>query len=150
MPWVTSTTAPASAPNSAFAPDIINKGTTNLVTPLITLPFEGGLLTFQNLYNMEATESTGLDGMVLEISINGGGFADILSAGGSFVSGGYTHTISTSFGSQIAGRHGLEWPFRRNPRRTELYYNNYYSTIRSQRTDHSIEVACSHRHSWSG
>lgn len=53
---------------------------------------------------MEATDSIGLDGMVLEISISGGAFGDILTAGGSFVTGGYTHTISTDFGSQIEGR----------------------------------------------
>ncbi len=42
--------------------------------------------------------------MVLEISIAGGAFADIITAGGTFVSGGYTGAISTSFGSPIAGR----------------------------------------------
>ena len=102
--WVTSTTAPANAPNDAFAPDVTNKGNTELVTPAIALPAGGGILTFQNLFNMQATAATGFDGMVLEISINGGAFADILTAGGSFVTGGYTHTISTGFGNPIAGR----------------------------------------------
>ena len=46
----------------------------------------------------------GLDGMVLEISINGGAYQDIVAAGGSFVTGGYTHTISSCCGSPIAGR----------------------------------------------
>ena len=50
------------------------------------------------------TASVGFDGMVLEISVNGGAFADIVTAGGSFVTGGYTHTISGSFGSPIANR----------------------------------------------
>jgi hypothetical protein len=98
--WVTSTTTAASAPNDAFAPDVINKGNTHLITPPIPIPAGGGILTFQNLFNMQ----TGFDGMVLEISINGGAFADILTAGGSFVTGGYTHTISTAFGNPIAGR----------------------------------------------
>ncbi|MGA9828234.1 MAG: hypothetical protein WBQ57_07840, partial [Rhodanobacteraceae bacterium] len=44
------------------------------------------------------------DGAVLEISIDGGPFQDILAAGGSFESGGYNGTISTSFMSPIAGR----------------------------------------------
>ena len=44
------------------------------------------------------------DGCVLEISINGGSFADILSAGGSFASGGYNGTISTKYGNPLAGR----------------------------------------------
>jgi hypothetical protein len=102
--WITSTTTPASAPNDAFAPDVNNKGNTELVTPTIVVPAGGGILTFQNLFNMEATATTGFDGMVLEISINGGAFADILTAGGSFVTGGYTHTISTAFGNPIGGR----------------------------------------------
>ena len=42
--------------------------------------------------------------MVLEISINGGAFADIIQAGGNFISGGYTHTILSGFGNPIAGR----------------------------------------------
>jgi hypothetical protein len=78
---------------------VTNKGNTELVTPPIAVPADGGILTFQNLFNMEA----GFDGMVLEISINGGAFADIVTAGGSFVTGGYTHTISMDFGNPIAG-----------------------------------------------
>jgi hypothetical protein len=56
---------------------------------------------------MEASSSTatlGWDGMVLEISIGGGAYQDILAAGGSFASGGYTRTIDTIFSSPIAGR----------------------------------------------
>lgn len=45
----------------------------------------------------------GLDGMVLEISINGGPYTDILVAGGNFLTGGYTHSISSAFNSPIAG-----------------------------------------------
>ena len=102
--WITSTTTPASAPNDAFAPDVSNKGGTELVTPAVALPASGGVLTFQNLFNLEANAATGFDGMVLEIKINGGAFADILAAGGSFTSGGYTHTISGALGNPIAGR----------------------------------------------
>jgi hypothetical protein len=107
VPWVISTTSPASAPNDAFAPDVSNKGNTHLITPAIPLPAGGGILTFQNLFNMQANATTGFDGMVLEISINGGAFADILAAGGSFATGGYTRTISADFGNPIAGR--LAW-----------------------------------------
>jgi hypothetical protein len=105
VPWVTSTTIPASAPNDAFAPDVTNIGNTELITPAIAVPAAGGRLTFNNLYNMEfANATTGYDGMVLEISIAGGAYADILAAGGTFVTGGYSHTISTGFMSPIAGR----------------------------------------------
>src|SRR5207253_11228816 len=85
VPWVTSTANPASAPNAAFAPDVTNIGNTELITPTIAAPAGSGVLIFQNLFNMEST----YDGMVLEISVNGGAFADILAAGGSFVAGGY-------------------------------------------------------------
>jgi uncharacterized repeat protein (TIGR01451 family) len=46
----------------------------------------------------------GFDGMVLEVSINGGPYTDALTAGGSFLVGGYTGVISASFGSPIGGR----------------------------------------------
>jgi hypothetical protein len=41
---------------------------------------------------------------VLEISIGGGLFTDILAAGGSFVTGGYNRTVSSSFQNPLAGR----------------------------------------------
>src|SRR5262249_15307297 len=53
-----------------------------------------------NFYNLES----GFDGGVLEISINAGAYQDIITAGGTFVSGGYNGTISTGFASPIAGR----------------------------------------------
>jgi hypothetical protein len=70
------------------------------MSPDIAAPAVGGILSFQNLFNLQE----GLDGMVLEISINGGSYTDIIAAGGTFVAGGYTHTISTCCGSPIAGR----------------------------------------------
>lgn len=108
--WVTSATNPSSAPNDAFAPDVSNVGNTTLDTPTINVPAAGGQLTFRNLYNMEAAASptgAGFDGMVLEISINGGAFNDITTGGNAFIAGGYNRTISTSFASPIAGR--LAW-----------------------------------------
>ncbi len=100
VPWVTSATNPFSAPNDAFAPDPENIGNTELVTPSFAVAAGGARVTFKNLYNMESR----FDGMVLEISINGGAFADIILAGGNFVSGAYTGTIHTFFGNPIGGR----------------------------------------------
>ena len=45
-------------------------------------------LSFRNFYNTEG----GFDGGVLEISIAAGPFVDIITAGGTFVSGGYNGT----------------------------------------------------------
>src|SRR5204863_9281427 len=71
--------------------------------PLDTPSFNGGatngtLLSFWHGYNL----ATGLDGAVLEISINGGPFVDFVAAGGGSV--GYNGTISSDFLSPIAGR----------------------------------------------
>ena len=51
-----------------------------------------------------AAPEAGHHGGVLEISINGGAFQDIIAAGGSFAVGGYNGVISVNFGSPIAGR----------------------------------------------
>lgn len=42
--------------------------------------------------------------MVLEVSVNGGAYQDVVTAGGSFVTGGYNGTISSATSSPIAGR----------------------------------------------
>ena len=133
LDWVTSTTNPDSAPNDVFAPDVPAVGNTELISPNFIVPATGSQVTFRNLFNLEAPGNsvvpnpevlsseapnnegfkigspdgglpTGQDGMVLEISINGSAYQDIIAAGGSFVTGGYTHIISGASGSPIAGR----------------------------------------------
>ncbi len=100
VPWVTSTTTPNSAPNDAFAPDPSNIGDSMLLSPTFAVPAGGATLTFKNNFNTEST----FDGVVLEVSVNGGAFADITTGGNAFIAGGYTGPISTSFASPIAGR----------------------------------------------
>jgi hypothetical protein len=109
LPWVSSATSPVSGPNDAFVPVANAIGDTELVTPTLLArqgPAGSAILSFQNLFNLKtSTEpSVGLDGMVLEISINGGAFEDIISAGGTFIEGGYSHVISPGSASPIAGR----------------------------------------------
>jgi photosystem II stability/assembly factor-like uncharacterized protein len=103
--WVTSTTNDT-APNSAFGGGAATPGDNSLTSPTIAVPAApatgtnpGVRLTFRNSYNTEG----GFDGAVLEISINGGAFADIISAGGSFVEGGYNSTIGVT-DSVLTGR----------------------------------------------
>jgi hypothetical protein len=106
-PWITSTVSPNSSPNDVFVPDVPTVGNTELVSPIIAGPAAGAQLTFRNLFNMEAEASSqtlGYDGMVLEISINGAAFVDITTGSNSFITGGYTRTISPDFTSPIAGR----------------------------------------------
>ena len=98
--WTTTATGPSSAPNSAFANDPATVNMSSLVSPSVAISSASAQLKFKNKY---VTEST-FDGMVLEIAIGGGAFADIITAGGSFVSNGYNATISASFMSPIAGR----------------------------------------------
>ena len=99
VPWVTDATVSDTAPNSAHAPDFTSVSDMTLDSPAFTA---AGLttLTFRHQFNLENT----YDGAVLEININGGGFADVITAGGTFVSGGYIGPISSAFASPIAGR----------------------------------------------
>jgi uncharacterized repeat protein (TIGR01451 family) len=98
--WVTTSSVRDSLPNSMFSPDPASVGSNALVSPNITLSAGPAQLAFRNNYNLES----GFDGGVLEIKIGAGAFTDILTAGGSFISGGYNRTISSSFNSSIAGR----------------------------------------------
>jgi hypothetical protein len=98
--WVTSTTTPDTAPNAAFVDDPAGISDKQLVSPSVAITSTTAQVSFRSNYNLEST----YDGAVLEISIDGGAFADILAAGGSFAAGGYVHTISTSYGNPLAGR----------------------------------------------
>ncbi|MEP6902023.1 MAG: FG-GAP-like repeat-containing protein, partial [Actinomycetota bacterium] len=93
-------TSSTSSPNSASAGDPAAVNATALVSPAFNVTSTNASVSFKNSYNTEPT----FDGMVLEISIGGGTFQDIVTSGGSFTSGGYNATISTAFSSPIAGR----------------------------------------------
>ena len=102
-PWTSVGTSSDTAPNSAFGYDGPAVADEVLVTPPIAITSASAKLTFKTRWSFEGT-TTFFDGGVLEISIGGGAFTDVLATGGSFVSGGYTGTISTSFGNPLAGR----------------------------------------------
>ncbi len=98
--WVTSSAAPDTAPYSALTADPGTLSDNAVDSPTMAMPPVAAVLTFRNRYYTQA----GFDGGVLEIAIDGGVFADIITAGGSFISGGYNRTISSATGSPIAGR----------------------------------------------
>ncbi len=106
--WVTTATTPDTAPNAAFGAGSTTPGESILTSPSIPIPAApvngtnpGVRLSFRNNYNTES----GFDGGVLEISINGGPFVDVITAGGSFVEGGYSGTIGAPPAeSTISGR----------------------------------------------
>ena len=98
--WTTSTTMPNSPPNAAFANDPVTANASALVSPPIPIQGTDTQITFRNNYNTEA----GFDGMVLEFTTNSGStWTDIITGGGSFVSGGYNVNITGSpLGSRMA------------------------------------------------
>jgi hypothetical protein len=104
--WVTTNSTPDTSPNCAMARDIAGVGLTWLVSPAITLSPGQTQLTFRNYCDLEpaADGVTAYDGGVLEIQIGSGAFTDILAAGGSFVSGGYTRTVSAQYQNPLGGR----------------------------------------------
>ena len=107
-PWVTSnsgtpTPVALSAPNALFSADPATLLDNIIVMNPIAITSSSAQLSFSHNYNLENT----FDGGVLEISnpaVAAGAFQDIITAGGSFVTGGYTAPISTGFLSPIAGR----------------------------------------------
>ncbi len=106
--WVTSTAFRDSLPNAAFAFEPTNAGVTELISPSIAISTTSAQLQFRNFYNCEidpATATKAYDGGVLEIKIGTAAFTDILSAGGSFVSGGYNNkTIDPTDDNPLDGR----------------------------------------------
>ena len=101
--WITTSAQADTPPNSAFATDPGAVGVSQLLSPSIQITSASPQLTFRHSYNTE----TGYDGGVLEISINGGSFVDILTAGGSFVTNGYNGSIACCYQNPLAGR--LAW-----------------------------------------
>src|SRR5205085_542869 len=72
----------------------------SLISPSIAIASASAMLTFRHNFYTE----TLYDGAALEISLTNGPFVDILAAGGSFVSGGYTQLISGCCGNPLANR----------------------------------------------
>jgi len=90
-----------SLPNAAWVNDPAIISDKHVDSPPVTIDsLENAVLNFRNNYALENT----FDGGVLEISIDGGAFQDILTAGGIFLQGGYNGTISNCCGNPLAGR----------------------------------------------
>jgi len=106
--WVTIASSFDTAPNSAFDSDSASSGENALVSPVIPIASTNAQLAFRQNYSLEYKHTFGTfyyyDGGVLEISIGGGVFTDIVSAGGSFVTGGYSGSITTTSDNPIGGR----------------------------------------------
>lgn len=99
--FVTSANNPNSAPNSAFALDPLTVGGgTDLTSPTFTVSSPAATVSFSNRYDTEP----GWDGGVLEISIGGGTFQDIVTAGGLFRQNGYNGTLGAGTNNPLSNR----------------------------------------------
>jgi hypothetical protein len=98
--WRTIAVQAESLPNAAYGPSQAHVTDNTLTSPAFQVATSSAKLTFLNSYILE----DGFDGATLEISVNGGAFTDIITAGGSFVTGGYNKVISSSFSNPLAGR----------------------------------------------
>jgi PKD repeat protein len=98
--WTTFSTNSDTSPNAAFSPDAGSAGVNELVSPVMNLGLLDSQLTFRQSYDLES----GFDGGVLEIKIGDGGFSDVLSAGCSFATGGYTTTLAGDGSNPLNGR----------------------------------------------
>jgi hypothetical protein len=106
-----------SLPNAAWVNDPDTISDKYLDSPSFSIDPNAGILTFSNNYPLDDgfrsallsfsnnyALDDGFDGGVLEVSVDGEPFQDILAAGGTFLEGGYNGTIGNCCGSPIAGR----------------------------------------------
>ncbi|MGI0494179.1 DUF4347 domain-containing protein [Alkalinema pantanalense CENA528] len=98
--WTVTNSSSSSGSNSVFAINPSTNSTNFLNSPTINSISAGSQLIFQHRYQTDSS----YDGGVLEISINGGTFTDILAAGGSFVQGGYTGPLNGEENSPLGTR----------------------------------------------
>ena len=115
-PWATTTASANTPPNSAFVTDSASAGQNALVSPVIPITGSNAQLSCRQSYSFgytnvvsgghghPTTNTVFNDGGVLEVQIGNGAFSDILSAGGSFVSGGYNGVLTTTSGNPLGGR----------------------------------------------
>jgi uncharacterized repeat protein (TIGR01451 family) len=99
--WAISKVVSSSVSNSAFAPSVSAVGDAFLVTPTFVVPPGGGAIQFKHQYLMD----TSRDGGVLEFSLNGGDWLDLLNTvePGAITLGDYSGKITSST-SAIIGR----------------------------------------------
>ena len=93
--WTTVNSTNDATTNVAYCPDAATPGEVYLYSPKLSINEGTNQLSFRNDFNLEPD----YDGGVLEIAIGDNDiasstFTDILAAGGSFVTGGYTGDLS--------------------------------------------------------
>jgi len=91
------------------------------MSPVFPITSTNAKLTFRNWYEFETTflRNRLYDGSVLEISIDGSDFQDIVTAGGTFEAGGYDGIIDSCCQNPLAGHMG--WSGRSGPNQTSEF-----------------------------
>jgi alpha-tubulin suppressor-like RCC1 family protein len=107
--WVTTQTYPGgkyiNQEGSAFVPNHLTSSDIYLNSPTIFITTTQAQLSFRHSYKFGSTYWQGeIDGGVLEIAIGSSDFTDIISAGGSFVSGGYDSVLFNDVTNSLGGR----------------------------------------------
>ncbi|PAY21124.1 hypothetical protein CKO51_02185 [Rhodopirellula sp. SM50] len=96
-----------SLPNHAVVPTLPFPSDNTLTSPEFTLLSSSTRLSFRTAYEMQPTSHGG----VLEISIDGAPFIDVLDGGGQFVTGGYDTTLAAA-NNPLSGRQTWTGQFR--------------------------------------
>ncbi len=98
--WRTSATSLGTAPNSAFAtPSASAVLDQRLTSPSWTIPADAETVRLGFTHRWRTEE--GYDGGILELSVDGGVFQDIVQAGGRFLGGGYNLVLDAGFGNPL-------------------------------------------------
>lgn len=93
--------------NAVFAKDGPELGLTELVSPLIHITSGPAAFSFQHQFDLEAESdpaAEAYDGGLLEVSVSGRPWTDVITGGFTFRSGGYNRVISTAYDNPLAGR----------------------------------------------
>lgn len=102
--WALNTAQAHSPSHAQFAADVSTIADQRLVSPVISLPADGGQplsLSYWNRYSFEST-STCYDAGLLEISVNGGAWTQVPSA--QLLTQPYNGTVSSSYSNPLAGK----------------------------------------------
>ncbi len=98
--------------NVAFGPNLSQQNDISMVSPTVTVAASGDFaVEFEHYYDFERgdpsnpDDTTPWDGGVMEVSIDGGSWTDVIAAGGTFLNG-YNDAI-TDFNPVLPGRAGF-------------------------------------------
>ncbi len=106
--WRTSSQRSQTKPNALFSPAPLQRGVNEVTSPSFSIDRPAAEIRFRLWYALETTflRNRLYDGAVMEISVGDGEWQDILTAGGSFLTGGYDGTIDGCCQNPLAGRLG--------------------------------------------